>query len=86
MKRKEKEFEIIMEIYRRIYKVATPSVDFDDLPYMDKNSKFFDDYTIKQEVMDEIIENAMKEFKIKKRERLSYKNTIYLGCSPRFEK
>lgn len=84
-----KEEKVLYEIYRRIYAEATPKADFYELW---KNAELnergqrdikFDQYEIDDELMSQIIESSLKEFKIPKNRRGSFSVAIYLGCSPR---
>lgn len=89
MKATKNEDNALMECYRRLYKASTPSGDFDELvknaTKNDRGEKVipFNDYCIKNELMDSIIEQVMKEFKIYKYRRPAFKFTIHLGCSPK---
>jgi hypothetical protein len=79
----------IMECYRRLYKHATPSADFDTLlenatideqglkhiPYLD--------YELEDTEFERIISEVIKEYKIPKRERRGFEIGMYLGCSPK---
>jgi hypothetical protein len=79
----------LMECYRRLYKASTPSADFDKLV---ENAKLnergqkvipFNDYELEQADLDRIINEVMREYKIRKYRRQAFTATIYLGCSPR---
>lgn len=92
MTRQEKIEKLVMDIYCQLYAAATPAADFELLmeesprnergeiviPYMD--------YEMEQSVCDSIIEEALKNFRAPKYIKQSIRNTIYLGCSPRFKK
>jgi hypothetical protein len=84
-----KEEKVLYEIYRRIYAEATPKADFYKLW---KNAELnergqrdikFDQYEINGDLMADIIDNSLKEFKIPKWRRGSFSVAIYLGCSPK---
>jgi hypothetical protein len=81
--------KILYEIYRRIYAEATPKADFYELwKNAETNEKGqkdikYDKYEMDDELMAEIIDNTLKEFKIPKTRRGQYSAAIYLGCSPR---
>lgn len=83
------EEKALMECYRRLYREATPSADFDqlvsDAETNERGQKIipFDEYEIEQDKLDHIINSVMSEFKIKRYRRQVFKTTIYLGCSPR---
>jgi hypothetical protein len=70
--------------YKRLYEEATPKANFFELPYMDRESKFFLDYEIEESKLNEIIEETIKKFKIKRKIwKQAFINTILLGCSPK---
>ena len=74
--------EAIHECYRRLYKASTPSADFDQLaenPPID-----FMAYEIDEAEYMQILEDVIKEFKIKKAQ--VFRASIHLGCSPKFKK
>ena len=88
----EKEYNAIHECYRRLYKASTPSADFDELV---KNASInelgekqidFNNYEICEYQFSEIMQEVIKEYKIKKWRHQMFKNTIMLGCSPKFKK
>jgi len=87
--KKSKDERIIWEIYRRLFKSSEPEGDFDKLVENaiidEKGMKHipFNDYVIDLKKMDEIINTALKEFKVPKWRRQSFKFAIYLGCSPK---
>ena len=90
MKNLSKDEKIIWEIYRRLFKNSVPKGDFDELV---KNATTnaagqkeipFMNYEIEEELMDDIIEKTLIEYKVKTRyKRKLFKQTIYLGCSPK---
>lgn len=77
-----------MECYRRLYKAATPSADFDELvknATIDENGRKvidFMSYKLEDGIFESILNDVIKEFKINKLTRDAFKTTIYLGCSP----
>jgi len=85
-----KEDKCLWEIYTRLFAASTPKGDFADLvenATKDEHGKLhipFDNYVIDPDVMDNIILEVCKEFKIRKSDRPKFKTTAYLGCSPRF--
>jgi hypothetical protein len=86
---KQNEELAVLECYRRLYKASTPSGNFDELmakAYVDeKGYKHipFNDYEIEDEHMQSIIEDVIKEYKIKPAYRQqAFKFTILLGASP----
>jgi hypothetical protein len=82
---------IVMDCYRELYKNATPKANFDKLMEMSpKNDKGqidipFMNYGIEADTLDNIIESFINnpKYKMTKREQQEFKNTIYLGCSPK---
>lgn len=84
--------KIILDCYREIYKQSTPIADFDELlknaTTNERGEKEipFNDYTIKEEIMSSILEKHSKKNKLASWQEKALKNTIYLGCSPKFEK
>ena len=83
----------LMHCYRELFANATPPASFDELL---KNSTVNDrgqreipfmDYEIEESVFDEIVEDTTKLYKIKhKILKQSFRNTILMGCSPKFKK
>lgn len=91
--KKEKLEKAMMHCYRQLFAYSTPSVSFDDLvenaKVNDRGQKEipFMDYEISQKHADEIIEQTIKDFKIKpKYYAHGFKTSIYLGCSPKFKR
>ena len=87
-----KEQQIIWDIYRDLYKEATPSADFDKLleeaPTNSRGQKDigFMNYEIAQSTFNEILDQQLKGRKITKLKQGMIRNTILLGCSPKFKK
>ena len=71
-----------MHCYRQLYACATPPARFDDLPYKDKESRFFMNYYIPEDVLMNIINDTLKIFKIHKSDHKIFTRTILLGCAP----
>lgn len=87
---KTKEEKAIHYCYCELFKHAAPSADFNELLKNAKTNDLgqkeipFDDYEIEQEKLDEIIQESINKFKLKpKYKQQLFRNTIYLGCSPR---
>jgi len=81
----------VLEIYRRLYKEATPSADFDKLMESGevKEEGFFNNYELSLDRQSEIINEVLNKFKIRKTiMRNGIRNGILLGASPKssFEK
>ena len=79
--------EICMNIYRELYRLAQPSVDFDELVATGeaKKDNFFRNYTINDTLLHEVIDWHLKNNKLilSKREKEKVRTTVLLGCSPR---
>ena len=92
MKKLNKSDQIIWDIYRELYKNSTPSADFDELVNAaEKNSGGqkvipFNDYEISEEDFNRIIEEQLKGKRLTKWAKQMVRNTILLGCSPRFKR
>ena len=88
-RQQEKINNAFLECYRRLYREATPSADFDELmenaelnemgqkviPYLE--------YEIEHERLEEIIKEVSKEFKFKKYIADGFRIGILMGCSPK---
>jgi len=87
-----KEEEAMRECYRKLYKASTPSADFDELvnnASIDENGQKVIDfmaYEICEYEFSEIVSDVIKEYKIRSHRQDLFKNTILLGCSPKFKK
>lgn len=86
---KTKENKAIYYCYCELFKNAKPQGDFEKLL---KNAIIndlgqkeipFNDYEIEQDKLDNIIDESIKKFKLSKYNHQLFKNTIYLGCSPK---
>jgi hypothetical protein len=80
----KKEEGIILDIYRELYKESTPIGDFDKLISSEKKDVFFMDYEIPEETFFKILESHLKGKRITKLKKQAIRNTILLGCSPKF--
>lgn len=83
----------LMHCYRQLFAHSTPAASFDELVENAKVNEVgqkqidFMAYEIDESVADEIIEQTIKDFKIKpKYVQQQFRTTIYLGCSPKFKK
>ena len=87
-----KEVEAIRECYRKLYKASTPPADFDELlknATTNENGKKVIDYNaheICEYEFSEIMGDIIKQYKIRSHRQDLFKNTILLGCSPKFKK
>jgi hypothetical protein len=84
-----KDEKILHEIYRRVYNVSKPRADWD---YLLENATTnengqkeipFMNYECEEEVMDKILEDVLKEYKVPKYRQHLFRNSFYLGCSPK---
>lgn len=87
-----KEEEAMRECYRKLYKASTPPADFDELvnnASINENGQKVIDYNaheICEYEFSEIMSDVIKEYKIRSHRQDLFKNTILLGCSPKFKK
>ena len=87
-----KEQKIIWQIYKEMYAVATPPCDFDELVNSAEENKLgqriihYNDYEISLEDYNEIVERNLKGQRLTKLKKQAIKNSIALGCSPKFKK
>jgi hypothetical protein len=83
----------IFHCYRQLFAHASPPADFDKLvaeaPYNDRGQKDikFMDYEIDESLFESIVDQTIKDFKIKpEHTRKSFRIAILLGCSPKFKR
>lgn len=88
-KREQKDYNTLHEMYRRAFAASTPKGDFDELLANASINEFgqkvipYNDYQCDHSVMEKIVEDVLKENRIPKWRRQSFKNTFMLGCSPK---
>jgi len=77
-------WNVCMEIYREMYKKATPSANFDELikKGITKKEGWFMDYYLDEETQEKIVDKICKKHKLNKYEKRKVKAAICLGCSP----
>lgn len=86
------EEKALRECYRKLYKASTPSADFDELmnnASIDENGEKVIDFMaheICEYEFSEIMSDVIKQYKIRPHRQDLFKNTIRLGCSPKFKK
>lgn len=91
MKRKT-DYEILLEIYRKVYAVSEPPADFDELVANAELNKFgqkdikFMNYQCDEAVMQQIFDETMTKYKIKGRKLNQFSFSFWLGCSPKSKK
>jgi len=78
-------WNICMNIYRQLYKEASPSADFDVLleSSVTSNEDWFMDYTLNGDRIAEVLDFWCKKHKCSKHERRVISETIYLGSCPK---
>ena len=87
--RERRDFEIMSEMYRRAYAASTPIGDFDAMVQNAPLNEFgqkvipYLKYECEQEVMEQIIVDVLKEYKVPKRRHELFRNSFMLGCSPK---
>ena len=87
-----KEQKIIWQIYKEMYAVSSPPADFDKLVNSAEKNELrqkvipFDNHEISEKDYNEIIDRNIKGKKLTKLGQQMIKNTIALGCSPKFKK
>jgi len=90
MKATENEILAINECYSDLFKYSTPSADFEELVRNANVNELgekvipFMDYEIDKVLFEEIVNSCMKKFNINGYRLQLTKNSIYLGCSPKF--
>lgn len=89
----ERNFEAAMhECYVRLYARSNPPADFNKLlseaPSNEWGQKEIDymAYEISEEEMAEIVDDVANEYGLKEWKSKTFRNSIYLGCSPTFPK
>lgn len=87
--KKDKEDEILLEMYRRAYKASTPSGDFDkmlaeaEINELGQKVIPFNDYECEMEVLEQIVKDVIKEYKVPKHRQEAFRVSFMLGCSPK---
>ena len=91
MKQKKLE-EAILECYQELYKNSEPAADFSKLVAEAKINQFgqkeidFMAYEIDEARHNAIVDSVIKKYKIKNLLASQFRNSIMLGCSPKFKK
>jgi len=87
-----KEQKIVWQILKEMYAVSNPPADFDELVNSAEENKLgqriihYNDYEISQEDYNKIVERNLKGQRLTKLKKQAIKNSIALGCSPKFKK
>jgi len=80
---------ILFDFYRRVYKAATPSADFDELlenaTINERGQKEIDynAYEIDEVIMDQIIKDIFKQYRVPVYRRKAFNFEFHLGCGPK---
>jgi len=93
MKATKNEEAAMWECYRTLYKASDPPANFDDLmrdaPVNEHGQKVIDymAYEISMEDYNEIVNETIKEFKIKPKYRADvFRQTMAFGATPKFKR
>lgn len=93
MKRKKlTDYEILLDIYRKVYAVSEPPADFDELVANaelnergEKVIKFLE-YECEHDTMQAILDESIAKYKIKGHRAKALQFNFWLGCSPKTKK
>ena len=92
MKATNKEEQAFQECYQLLYENGEPKADFkklvEEAEFNKQGQKVidFNAYEIEEEKFYEILEDVIKRYKIKSYRAQAFRNSILLGCSPKFKK
>lgn len=84
--------KILNETYTKLYKLSEPSADFNELVNSATINSYgqkeipFNDHQIDIATYEDVLEKVIKKYRLNDVESKQLKNTIALGCSPRFKK
>jgi hypothetical protein len=91
-RKKLTDYEILLEIFRRVYAVSEPPANFDELvanaelnEHGQKDIKFLN-YECEDKVMQDIFNEIMAKYKIKGYRLKQFSFSFWLGCSPKSKK
>lgn len=85
----KRDVKIMNELYRRSFAASEPKGDWDELvanATIDDEGKKeipFMEYECEAEVLEKILNDVMKEYKVPKIKRSQFAISFYLGCSPK---
>ena len=77
-----KAVEIILEVYRELYKAAEPSVDFDAIWRIMEDKPFYMYFYLPQEKQDRIIREVCNKYKLTRTDRKSIEISVFFGAAP----
>ena len=86
-----REKEIVLEIYQLLFAASTPPADFNELmenaTVNDRGQKEipFMDHEIDKGDFEEIMNKRLRKSRLPKYKKQIIRNTVYLGCSPKFK-
>lgn len=92
MKATNKEDQAFQECYELLYENSEPKADFkklvDEAEFNERGQKVidFNAYEIEEEKFFDILDDVIKRYKIKSYRAQAFRNSILLGCSPKFKK
>ena len=84
MKSDTKLWNICLEIYRELFKLATPSFNFDDIIKSKQINKkdWYEDYYLSEARQTLVVEKHITKNKLCKFDARRIRYEVYLGCSP----
>ena len=91
MRQEEKNDKALMECYIELYANSTPSADFMELvnnaEINERGQKVIDYYAyeIEEDKFNAIVDSILKKYKYKSFLKRAFRNTVLLGCSPKFK-
>lgn len=76
--------DIVIEVYRELYKNSEPKADFDEMMRAGETKKeeFFMDYYLDVDKQQEIMDEVMGRYKLDKYMKRRISENVNLGCSP----
>jgi hypothetical protein len=80
--------DIVIEVYRELYKNSEPKADFNEMMKTGETKKegFFENYYLEQDRQQEIMDEVMSRYKLSKYEKHDISVNVNLGCSPNTSK
>lgn len=92
MRHSKKIDDAMMHCYVELFANSTPEGNFNDMLKNAMINKFgqkeipFMDYEIEEETFNTIVDDTIKKFKITGYYKMAFRNSILLGCSPKFKR
>ena len=75
---------LVIEAFGDIYCNTSPAADFYEVLYDNPSDNWFEGYWIREEIFEMIVEKYIKENKMTKYQASQFRQSLYLGPSPRF--